>query len=244
MLQNGTRLRQPDPYAIGNLSNLIKDRLNRLPALLWLRMSGLSVMLKGSITLDQRLSVMMPPLPALSQGQLSASQQQLAAEIAQQVRDYPHWYPLPLIQLIGSDSLSQQQIAREVTTNLNMNLHRLSIEQLPANNSEIDMLARLWQRESTLVPLALILDAQSWQANGKKNLADAISHLLSHNNGLIFLASDDIWAQASTHSLTYDVKKPSSAEQKAFWQIEMGELWEQNGEIQQLILFLSQSIQF
>ena len=67
--------------------------------------------------------------------------------------------PLPVIQLLGSDAPSKQHIAQRVADALGLRLYRLPSELLPAHAADLELLARLAERETALWPLAIYLDA-------------------------------------------------------------------------------------
>ena len=95
---------------------------------------------------------------------------------------------LPIIQLLGPDGPSKQLIAVHVANALGLHAYRLPVALLPGNAAEIETLARLWQRESLLMPIALYLDASGAEGDadhGSQNL----NRLLERMNGVVFLAA-------------------------------------------------------
>ena len=54
--------------------------------------------------------------------------------------------------------MSKQDVADVTAKNLGLRLFRLPAGHLPSQSSELESLARLWQRESYLLPFALYMD--------------------------------------------------------------------------------------
>ena len=89
---------------------------------------------------------------------------------------------------------------------------------LPTSWAELETLARLYQRESHMLPVALYLDAQ----DSDKELP-AVNRFLARMSGLVFLDTRESWPQLGRDALTLDVLKPSSAEQEEAWRKVLGE---------------------
>ena len=65
---------------------------------------------------------------------------------------------IPVVQLTGGDRLDRQEIARRSAAALELDLVRLDAALLPAMIVEVEPLARLWNRERRLLPLALYVE--------------------------------------------------------------------------------------
>ncbi|MDR4484438.1 MAG: ATP-binding protein [Nitrospirales bacterium] len=170
--------------------------------------------LKGLNYLDDRLTPLIVPLTDTTDG-LPLSQQQQADTIVHHVRTATHG--LPVVHLLGADAASKRSIAKRVSQDLGVNLYQLSADMLPAAWAELETLARLYQRESHLLPLALYLDAQD---NEKEQ--PAVNRFLARISGLVFLDTRDPWAHPRRDTLMLDVVKPSLAEQEDAWRQALG----------------------
>ena len=137
--------------------------------------------LKGVNCLDDRLSSLLSPLELSSDSvDLAPSQQKLVQFILRRWRQSADTRLLPVVQLIGADLLSKQLVAYHAAAELNHRLYRLPVELLPANPVDLDTLARLWHRESCLLPLALYLTAE--ELNGEAaGPAGPLSRFLSRS---------------------------------------------------------------
>lgn len=171
--------------------------------------------LKGLNYLDDRLTPLLVPLTDAAD-HLPPSQQQQADTIVHHVRTATH--ELPVVHLLGVDSASKRSIAKQSAQELGLSVYRLSADMLPAAWAELETLARLYQRESHLLPIALYLDAQ----DSEKELP-AVSRFLARMSGLVFLDTRESWSQLGRDTLTLDVAKPSLAEQEEAWQHVLGQ---------------------
>lgn len=171
--------------------------------------------IKGLNELDERLAVLMVAVDVDAAGPLSATQHAVAQGALQRLRVTGPVAP-PLLMLLGSDSHSKLETARALCRELGCDLYRLPVEALPATRPEIEQLARLWQRECALLPLALYLDADELdgaQAEG----ASPLRALLSRELGLVFVALREPVALRLTEVVTVAIDKPTPAEQHQAW---------------------------
>jgi hypothetical protein len=172
--------------------------------------------LKGLNTLDERLSSLVTPVAATDRAGLSRSQQSAADGILQYLRAAAHESQLPVVQLLGVDAGSKLALASRISAVLDRRLYRLGLEALPTQKAEIENLARLWQRESLLLPVALYLDAESLDACPAE-LATAFQWFLSHAVGLVFTGLREASSRVSGSSQAIEVLKPIALEQRETW---------------------------
>lgn len=173
---------------------------------------------KGMNYLDDRLMPLLAPLPSAT---LPPSQQAVADQLLASLQHAPAGEPLPLVQLLGSDSVSKQAIAQTVAAAFGAQAYRLSAELLPAAIGEQETLSRLWQRESRLLPLALYLDAAEVERGDAT--AQLVRRFLARTGDLAFVDVREPWAGAATQVLSVDVAKPSAVEQRSLWQRLLGD---------------------
>lgn len=171
--------------------------------------------IKGLNYLDDRLKPWVVPMTGAVDA-LPFSQQQQAENIIRYIRAAVHEWPI--VNLLGADSASKRAIAKQAAQALGLNVYRLSAEVLPASWRELETFARLYQRESYLLPIALYLEV----ADDDKASA-AVNHFLARSSGLVFIDTRESWPHAERDLLTVDVAKSTSAEQTAIWQQVLGE---------------------
>ncbi len=171
--------------------------------------------IKGLNYLDDRLKPWVVPMTGAADV-LPPSQQRQAENIIRYIQAAAHEWPV--VNLLGADSASKRALVKQAAHALGLNVYRLSAEVLPASWRELETFARLYQRESYLLPIALYLEVP----DGDKALA-AINHFLARSSGLVFIDTRESWPHAERDLLTVDVAKPTSAEQTAIWQQVLGE---------------------
>jgi AAA+ superfamily predicted ATPase len=179
--------------------------------------------IKGLTYLDDRLAALMIPLEtAESKMGLPPSQQKLAASIVQQLKHSNHWQS-PAIQLLGADSLSKQLVAQQTATELGLYIYRLPVELLPSQPSELETIARLWERETLLLPLVLYLDANEVEgASPNQGLAVPLQCFLARSNSLVFLDTREPRQRLGRTTINIDIAKPTAAEQLTVWKYLLG----------------------
>jgi len=168
--------------------------------------------IKGLNLLDERLSALLTPCEPAP---LSPSQRDSAQRILAALRAAAPGESLPVAQLLGTDPGSRQAIAFEAAQALGRHLYRLPMESLPAQRAEVDLLARLWQRESLLLPVALYVDADALDGGGDS--AAALRQFLAHPLGLCFLGLRETPLALDAAHCSAPAPLPTAAEQHAAW---------------------------
>jgi hypothetical protein len=174
-------------------------------------------LLKGVTYLDDRLMPLLAPI-ADPGDDVPASQASVAETTVDQLRAVPA-QQIPAIQLLGADGASKQVVAGLVCRALGLRPYRLDARLLPAPPAELESLARLWQRESLLLPVALYLEIDG----GEVPQTGPIDMLLSRlAGGLVFVATRHLRPSARA-PIAAEVDKPTDEEQRACWAAALGE---------------------
>lgn len=175
---------------------------------------------KGLSHLDDRIAPFVMPLgEPVHDEDLPDSQRLVVDAILRALQhDQPHLRPL---QLLGRDPESKQLVARAAAHRLGLTLYRLSADMLPAQPADLETLSRLWQRETLLLPVALYLDARDVDRNAEAH-ATPVKRFLARGGGVLFVDARETWP-VPQGSLTFDVEKPTPAEQREVWQSLLGE---------------------
>jgi hypothetical protein len=180
--------------------------------------------IKGLNYLDDRLRPLLAPVAGASHPDDLPSSQRMAVEtIASRLEQAAPSSRLPIVQLLGPDASSKQLIAASAAAALNMRLYRLPLELLPTTAAELEMLARLWQRESILLPIGLYLDALDSGASGPGDERSSIlARFLARIDGVIFLDTREARPGLDRETLALDIARPTAAEQRAAWVAALG----------------------
>jgi hypothetical protein len=179
--------------------------------------------LKGLNYLDDRLAPLFAlPDPQEEEAETPPSQRTAFETIAGRLKQTRFGESLPVIQLLGSDGPSKQLVARQVATSLGLHIYRLHSYLLSTNTAEIESIARLWQRESSLLPLALYLDTQAGEDASAAPNAAGVNRFLSRINGVTFLDTRDVWPSLAHSTVVVDASKPTASEQQTAWASALG----------------------
>ena len=179
---------------------------------------------KGLNSLDDRIASLvtaMPPAPG--DIALPPSHEVMCRQALEAIRGRDNAERVPLIQLAGGDAASRQLVASRVAEELGLRLYELVSEAIPLQPAELDHLARLWDREAALLPLALYLEGPDGESAGVDSLAAAIGRFTARARSLMFLSTRDPRPNGLTATAVIDVRRPSTAEQRAAWQTVLGD---------------------
>jgi hypothetical protein len=180
--------------------------------------------LKGLNILDDRLSVFINPIDgALYRDEaLPPSQQAMVDEIIRRWQRAAGDTPLPVLQMVGSDLISKQWVAVHAAGTFGRYVYRLAAGSLPVQANDVETLARLWQRESLLLPLALYVDAEDVEHTTPEQ-SKILGHFLLRAHGMVLLGTPESWPQLPRANFSVDINEPTTGEQRAAWQQNLGE---------------------
>jgi hypothetical protein len=181
--------------------------------------------LKGLNYLDDRLAPLLTLIEAhVGPSDRPPSHAQTVETVLHRFKQAGSERSLPVVQLLGSDPASKQLVASDVAGFIGMRLYRLSSTLLPAQTGDLEALARLWQRESMLLPLALYLDASEISADtAGPGHSSPVSRLLERSEGVIFLDTCESWPGLARPTFSVDIAKPASGEQETAWRSALGD---------------------
>jgi hypothetical protein len=177
---------------------------------------------KGLNHLDERLMDLVVAVePTADDGDLPPTQQRVAESIFRAWKDdYPK--APAVVKLVGPDSASSSRVATEVAAALGRRLFRVHADSLPRSFGELDLLARLWRRESALLPVALYIDAHDVDGAGEGAAQAAMRRFIARAGGFTFLAAPELSTPLGVPTAVYDVAKPAAEEQRRLWEAQLG----------------------
>jgi hypothetical protein len=175
--------------------------------------------LTGVQHLDERLVGLVEPVRAA--GELVPSHQRLAERIACVWATEEEGLP-PLVQLCGGDETGRRNIAAVACATASLQLFALAADCIPSSPSELEALARLWEREAVLGAAALYIEAEDVDA-GDGRMVGGVSRLLERVAGPLLLGARDQWRPLRRTVVAVDVHKPTAAEQRAVWRASLGD---------------------
>lgn len=175
-------------------------------------------LVRGLNRLDERLAELVEHRPDPAAGlDLPPSSQAVAdALVGAALTETPDGR-FPVIQLLGGDEQSRELVAVRAMARFNRDLYHLPVDALAGTGADVDLVARLWQRDSLLLPIALLLDATDTDPGGA-----VVQRFLSHVGGLVLLATREVWPITGRATSIIDVTRPSPAEQAEVWAVATG----------------------
>jgi hypothetical protein len=176
--------------------------------------------IKGLNYLDDRLTPLLVPFDAAPAHSLSPSQEAACEQVMRSLQLASGDSITPPVQLVGNDPLSKQLVAQQAAQALKLNLYRMPVELLPQQAPELESLARLWQRESILLPIALFLDAHEQEGaldKERSGSASPLQRFLSRSRGVFLLSTREVRTDLSPSIHAVEIGKPTPAEQEAAW---------------------------
>jgi AAA+ superfamily predicted ATPase len=186
--------------------------------------------LTGVTYLDDRLQGLVEPMAGPRT--LPPSQLEVARRIAQLWADSREGIP-PVAQLCGADGSGRRAVAAFVCRDLGLHLHSLRAADIPASGTEREALARLWEREAMLSHAALLVDADEMEV---ADCARILLPFLENVRGLLLVRRRDPLPSWRKPVVRFDVRKPSSAEQKELWRQSLGQHSRHlNGQVENVV---------
>jgi hypothetical protein len=170
--------------------------------------------LKGLNSIDDRLSGVIRPVNGTAP--LSESQRVVVKEVAAQLRRSAEAGALPIVQLVGPDAASRLAVADAVASSLGRKLYHTATESLPAAAADNELLARLWQRETVLLPVSLYVAADIVEGAAGEPLA-TLKRFLQDDGGIVFVGVRETPLRLPRVTVPFDVAKPTPAEQRDAW---------------------------
>ncbi|HEX2095734.1 MAG TPA: ATP-binding protein [Longimicrobiaceae bacterium] len=183
---------------------------------------------------DERLAGVVQPLPAA--GELVPSHRALAEQLAATwARAAGTGERLPALQLCGAEPTGKRAIAAATCGLLELDVGMVSAHSLPLVPGELDTLVRLWERESALDAAALFLDCDASDAPDPAR-EEAVARLIEGVHGPLFVASHQPRRSRGRPMVNFDVRKPTTTEQREVWAGVLGELAPTlNGAVETLV---------
>ncbi|MEW7847658.1 ATP-binding protein [Massilia aurea] len=173
---------------------------------------------KGLNYLDDRLAPLMQPMAAPPSASLPPSQQAAAqALLAAAVAYGGEPDARTVLVLRGPDPDSKHEVAATAAAELGLRLYRLPLQALPADAAELATLARLWQRETLLLPLALYLDAHQMAPAGADSAAPRLATFVARSGGVVIVDTRDGAQLPVATGAVIDVARPTPGEQHGAW---------------------------
>lgn len=168
--------------------------------------------IKGLSYLDDRIAPYLVPFDASSIDILPPSQGR-AVDLAVSIVKRSPVGSTPVVQFVGDDPVSRQIVAQRTAQSLGLTPCRVPTAILPKPSGELETLARLWHRESILMPIALYLD----DSDDVSEAQSLIPRLIARSGGVFLLGARAARGDLGEMVQAVQVNRPTPAEQATIW---------------------------
>ena len=181
--------------------------------------------LLGVDELDERLAVLLDPLPPIAAEELVPSQAAIAAQVAEVWLHAERGRELTVVQLCGGVA-DCRPIAAAAAARLGLRAASLPAERLPTAPADLDNLLRLWEREAPLSRLGVLIvdqdDFAQAESEAARNRAAGVALLLERATGPLILRQREPRRLAGRPATMFEVGHPTRGEQFAAWRESLG----------------------
>jgi len=168
--------------------------------------------LAGVNYLDTRLQSLLRPLSPPRA--MAGPHRQAVDTILYALRDNPHGRALVLLH--GDDADGQADIAAQAAAEIGLRTHALCGEDLPQAPAELDAFSVLWQRETALLDVTLLIESATAECD------TGIARLTDRLGVLCFVAGrEPLTLDCPIASVRVD--RPDAQEQKRLWELALGQ---------------------
>jgi hypothetical protein len=193
--------------------------------------------LLGFGAFDERLAALMTPLAAPSGEALPPSHAALAEAVAATWASAERGAAPPIVQLCGARA-DCAPIAAAAARRLDLAAALIAADRLPAGAADLDSFVRLWERESALSGVGvLVLDLEeSAPAEGETpRTRGVVGALLDRLTGPTILRDREPRRPGARPLANFDVPHPTHAEQLALWRASLGAAVPAAGELDRTV---------
>ena len=127
-----------------------------------------------------------------------------------------------MAQLSGGDKESRLAVATAACGELGLTLHELSAQNLPSDPRELELLARLWEREAALSASTLLLECGEGNSDDAAHRRAAL-HFIEGVGSTIIMAGEGRLPAPRRAFLTLKMPTPTPYEKRALWLGALGE---------------------
>ncbi|MGZ8470975.1 MAG: AAA family ATPase [Gemmatirosa sp.] len=188
--------------------------------------------LAGVASTDDRLAGMVEPVraaPLASAAHCTIAEQAAALWARHRGPGAP-----PVVQLWGDGQRDQRAIAVAACATVGLSLHVVSADVVPTAPADVQLLARVWEREAALSGSALLVEFGDDGPDGPH--VAAATRLVERLRGAALVASRERRRLGARPTVSFEVVKPEPAEQRAAWRRALGARAERmDGPLDQLV---------
>jgi AAA+ superfamily predicted ATPase len=174
----------------------------------------------GIASFDERLRVVTRPVSPT--GELPDSQRELAEQIHACWQQSTAGSSLPILQLCGGDRGSRYAVASAACGLLGLRLLVIPESAIPRTADELDLLIRLWERESHLSPVAAMIEFDELEPSEAHAAAAAAGRMIERLRTPLLVSVREHLRLTERMAFFFDVTRPTLREQKDIWKEALG----------------------
>jgi SpoVK/Ycf46/Vps4 family AAA+-type ATPase len=172
---------------------------------------------------DERLAGMIEPVGRVAAGDLSPSHAAVAEQVAAAwSADRGRHGPMPIIQLYGPDPADRRAVAAAAADAVGRRAAAIPADVIPSAVAEMDALARLWEREAALDGMVLLVECDEADPAADPSRARRAGRLIERIAALVLMSDRERRPVAHRPAVSFDVPRPTPAEQRAAWRAALG----------------------
>lgn len=173
--------------------------------------------LVGLDTVDEQLTGFVRPVAAAG-AVLAPSQRRIVDAVA--VLWERAGPPPPIVHLRGAEGT--RDIAVAVAEILGMSTYVMPAHVIPTTAHELELLVRIWARESALDDRALLIETDDRETAKDAAREASLRHFLESVHGPVFVTGPERRTLPHRSIVTFDVARPRPDEQRAIWSEALG----------------------
>jgi hypothetical protein len=169
--------------------------------------------LKGLNFMDERLAPVVHPVADQLPLSVPATHERVIAEIIVALTEEGSGQRPPAIELVGVDPAVRRGLASTAAQRIGHELYEVTPERVPSGLRELSDLARLWERETLLLPILLYADT----AEAPHESSAGIDALCEEVRGHVLVGCHEPRPLRSRRLRVIDAPRPTGEEQEALW---------------------------
>jgi ATPase family associated with various cellular activities (AAA) len=171
---------------------------------------------------DEQLAGLISPLEA--QAAPVPSHQRLADQLATLWENSPAGEPLPVLQLVGTETEDRRAIIAAAAEKIGQTPFAIALHTLPTAPRECERLQRRWERMARLLTGLLVIEEDMAGADDANQAAQWVSAraLIDEVDGAAIVSARQRRQLGRRTAVTLDVPLPTAAEQSALWRDVLG----------------------
>lgn len=175
----------------------------------------------GELAMDARLTGI--ARLAFDDAELVPSHERVAREIADAWSAADTADELPLAQVTGSAAIAKRAIASFVARELETSVVILAAVALPSAPADLDLVARIWDREAVLEARLLVVDCEGIDSADPARGA-AVERFIASVVGPVLVIGDVRRSFGDRPTMSFDLDAPTPDEQRTLWRRELDRL--------------------